>query len=375
VGGKGWKVSTQLAVYENVALERAEVWDEDRTALLKRTICRGASDDELALFVETCARTGLNPFMRQVHAVKRWDAREKREVMSIQVGIDGFRLIAERTGRYVPGREPTFATDDKGKVLSATAYVKKLVANEWHEIAATAWYEEYVQLTRDGAPNSMWARMPRTMLAKVAESLALRRAFPADMSGLYSPEEMGQADVPAPAPMPAQRAEKPAQTEWLPPDKKCEERRCNTPKIEGERWCETHRQIAKQLAAANAEVDAALPPPTVQTPAGTVDTSTGEVVKPVEDVAAKRARAEGGLYSLLAEMDAEGYSLGNLGLTDEHAALMQFLLGAEAEMWAEIPLDELSLEELKARGRELRDAITRAREAKAAPTDPFAGEG
>jgi phage recombination protein Bet len=173
--------------------------NRDQVELVKRTVAKGTSDDELKLFLYTCARTGLDPLAKQIHAIKRWSSRDKREVMSIQTGIDGYRLIAERTGRYAPGQQPTYEVDG-GKLVSATAYVKKLVAGTWHEVAASAYWEEYVQTDRDGHPTPTWKRMPRLMLAKCAEALALRRAFPAEMSGVYTFDEMAQAETPDRAP-------------------------------------------------------------------------------------------------------------------------------------------------------------------------------
>lgn len=176
--------------------------DRDKVELLKTTICKGSTDDELKLFIHACNHSGLDPFMRQIHAVKRWDSQAKREVMAIQVGIDGYRLIAERTGRYAPGPEPTFAYDQSNNLVSATSYVKKQTNDgTWHTVSSSAYFNEYCQRNKDGNPVAMWARMPNSMLAKVAEAQALRRAFPAELSGLYTKEEMDQADNMS-APMP-----------------------------------------------------------------------------------------------------------------------------------------------------------------------------
>ncbi|MBV8884505.1 MAG: phage recombination protein Bet [Chroococcidiopsidaceae cyanobacterium CP_BM_RX_35] len=154
--------------------------------LIKGTVTNGTTDDELKLFLYMATRTGLDPFARQIYAIKR------KGKMTIQIGIDGYRVIADRTGRYAPGREPAFSYDDESKLKSATAYVKKLVGNTWHEVAATAHWDEFYP--GDGEIGFMWRRMPHTLLAKVAECQALRRAFPAELSGLYSNEEMAQAD-------------------------------------------------------------------------------------------------------------------------------------------------------------------------------------
>ena len=159
---------------------------------VKDTIAKGATDNELYLFLQTAKRTGLDPLARQIYCIKRYSGG--KEVMSVQISIDGFRAIADRTGKYVPSKEPTYTFDSDRNLESATAYIKKFVAGTWHEISATAFYDEYVQTTKDGNPNSMWRKMPRLMLAKTAESLVLRKAFPAELSGLYTVDELPPPD-------------------------------------------------------------------------------------------------------------------------------------------------------------------------------------
>ncbi len=162
---------------------------KDKVDLLKRTICKGASDDELEMFLHTCAHLQLDPFMKQVYAVKR------KDTMTIQTSIDGYRLLADRTGKYMPGRAPTFTYNDKGDLISATAYVLKLGSDgQWHEVSAIAFWDEYV-VEYNGKPTNFWEKMPHNMLSKCAETLALRKAFPAEMSAVRTEEEMAQADV------------------------------------------------------------------------------------------------------------------------------------------------------------------------------------
>lgn len=183
---------------QNGVAVQAKGLTTEQKDLIRKTICKGASDDELRLFLAQCDRTGLDPFAKQIYCIKRRaqdDSGNWVDKMETQVGIDGFRLVAERTERYAPGREPTFKYDDKGHLVSATAYVKKLVAGTWHEVAATALYAEYVQTKKDGNPTRFWQRMPHGQLSKCAESLALRRAFPMELSGLYTAEEMEQGEV------------------------------------------------------------------------------------------------------------------------------------------------------------------------------------
>jgi phage recombination protein Bet len=163
---------------------------EKEKTLLKQTVCQGASPQELDVFIAVCERTGLDPHARQVYFIKRGGRG------TTQVSIDGLRSIAERTGE-MDGLDTHWCGPD-GKWVDvwlsndppAAARVRVYRKGCQHPFTGIAKWSEY------SSSGPIWTRMPALMLAKCSSSLALRCSFPLQLSGLYTQEEMAQADAP-----------------------------------------------------------------------------------------------------------------------------------------------------------------------------------
>jgi len=175
-------------------------FNEEQIKLIKSQIAPKATDAELQLFLYQAKRTGLDPLTRQIYAIFR-NVKEKeygkdvwKQKMTIQTSIDGFRVIAERSGDYAGQDEPIFTEkDNKLEYCKITVYRFRGDVR-YAAAVGVAYWSEYAQLDDKNLPTGLWKKMPHTMLAKVAEALALRKAYPQDLSGLYTGDEMTQAD-------------------------------------------------------------------------------------------------------------------------------------------------------------------------------------
>lgn len=178
-------------------LNQAEV------TLLKNTIAKGVSDDEFAMFLWVAKKHRLDPMTRQLHAVKRFTQKHHQddrgiwvggETMTIQIGIDGYRTLAARNHKDFGGvDEPEFEFATKGDKVPTMARVRVWKKGFEHPSIGVAYWDEYAPANVDDAKAFMWKKMPKHMLAKCAEALALRRAYP-DLSDIYTDEEMVQHD-------------------------------------------------------------------------------------------------------------------------------------------------------------------------------------
>lgn len=172
-----------------------DFWSESQVAALKQLGLSQASQGDLKVFFHQSQRTGLDPFARQIYMINRGGK------FTIQTSIDGFRIVAQRSGNY-GGQTPAEWCGEDGvwkdvwldKKPPLAARIGVYYKDTPNPTYAVAKWDSYAQTS------PIWTKMPDLMLAKCAEALALRKAFPNDLSGLYTNDEMNQADEPKSAP-------------------------------------------------------------------------------------------------------------------------------------------------------------------------------
>lgn len=176
-------------------------WTQAQRAALVQLGVEDAEPGDTQVFLHYAQRTGLDPWARQIYMIGRWDSRLGRKKWTIQASIDGLRIVAQRSGEYAGQVGPEWVGEDGewrdvwlSKSMPLAARVGVLRKGFAEPLYAVAHLTEYMP-TSNGKPMGLWASKPAVMLAKCAEALALRKAFPMDLSGLYVAEEMAQADA------------------------------------------------------------------------------------------------------------------------------------------------------------------------------------
>jgi hypothetical protein len=203
---------------------------------LRAVIAPGVTDDELALFARVSADLGLSYFRGEIVLIGRWSSKLRRDVYRHQVTVDGRRALASRTGElrgivgpywcgpHVPDEDSPLRWLDVWLNDQPPHAARVMVWRKGHEhpYVGTVPWREFAQRNADGTLGGLWSKMPAHMLAKTAEALALRRAFPdvlgaRDLSGFEHDDDdmdLGSAPVervpaedgPSPAPEPSPRA-------------------------------------------------------------------------------------------------------------------------------------------------------------------------
>lgn len=189
-----------IVKHEGPSLARVDAFrfSDDQRRLILDVCCGGASREEAEALIAVAEMRGLNPISQECYFVQRWDSAKSRKVWAVQVSIDAMRIKAEESGVYSGQDEPEYEYGPD-KTTPTLARVR-VYRRDWDRpCVAVARYSEYVQKTRDGQPTKFWKDMPHNQLAKCAEALALRKAFPSRLAKLYTADEMAQAANDAPA--------------------------------------------------------------------------------------------------------------------------------------------------------------------------------
>ena len=159
------------------------------------------TDEEIALFIKLCQYQHLNPFLREAHCIKYGNSPA-----TLVVGKDVHIKRARRNPTYKGHQAGVVVLKKDGdlenRIGSLVLNGEDLVGG-WAKVfineddvptEITVSFNEYVGLKSDGTVNAQWQKKPGTMIRKVAQAQALREAFPEDLEGLYSVEEMGADD-------------------------------------------------------------------------------------------------------------------------------------------------------------------------------------
>jgi phage recombination protein Bet len=219
--GKGHAVTVTEPASATLAIrDGQDFWDAKQMAALTQLGIKDASNADLAVYLHYCQKTGLDPFSRQIYMLARrvkvdgeWETRQ-----TIQIGIDGYRIIASRAARR-DGVTVSYGQaawyDEDGRAYAVwtrpepPAAAMVIVRRGADSFPGIARFASFAAFSREGRLMGQWATMPDHMIAKCAEAQALRRAFPHDLAGTQTTDEtahdrtMPHEEMPAPSWLPS----------------------------------------------------------------------------------------------------------------------------------------------------------------------------
>lgn len=187
--------------------------------ILRRGGCRDLTNQEFDEFIRACENYGLDPFRKQIIPIVFSKNDDKKRKMEFIITRDGYRVIASRCGNYRPKSKPALFTYDESlrSETNPAGIVSVMVElywqdhqGQWHPVAGEAYWDEYAPLevvweydkdkgrrepTDKKKLADNWAKMPRVMIEKCAESAALRAGWPEQFAGVYGEAEMEKAII------------------------------------------------------------------------------------------------------------------------------------------------------------------------------------
>lgn len=156
--------------------------------------------EEFAVYLDYCKRRGFDPLAKDIYVVKRRDYKTGRDIMGFQSSIDAIRKRGVASESYEGQVGPMWCGDDGvwkdvwlGNKAPRAAKVGIWRKGFREPVWAVALFDEYAQVDKAGKPTRFWEKMPANQLAKCAEALAWRKTFPETFQGIYTAEEMAQA--------------------------------------------------------------------------------------------------------------------------------------------------------------------------------------
>ena len=180
----------------NSTLPAVKGWTPQQVEAIRKTVAYGATNEELTMFLYLAHKTGLDPFSNEIWFIQ---VNGKNKIMT---GRDGYLKIANNHPAFQGMESDAIYELDKftresGQDQSVIKHSYDSLKDRGRLLGAYAkvWRSDRKVPSFFLAPMSdydkkkgCWLQYPHAMIIKVAEAMALKRAFA--ISGLCTQEEL-----------------------------------------------------------------------------------------------------------------------------------------------------------------------------------------